>query len=93
MQEQTSSEQQINVVINADMTAFGGSFANGFEMYSNGNESRIDFIYADLAHMNPETMEAPAKIAARVIMTTDKMIELRDQLDRHIQSNTGGNNE
>lgn len=91
--EETVNEvKQISLAINMDISDFGGVFSNGFEMYTNSGESRIDFMYIDLAHTNIDTMEAPAKVVSRVIMTSEKLAELRDLLNRHFDGGTEGDN-
>lgn len=86
MEASVANERQITLSVNMNVADFGGVFSNGFEVFSAENEARVDFLYIDFAHINQETMEAPATIVSRVSMTAEKMLELRDILNRHIDS-------
>lgn len=83
-------EKQPTLSLGMDMAYFEGVFANMFIVSSSGQEARLDCVYVDKVGTNPETGETPAKIVARVNMTTDSLVELRNALDEHIAKNLSG---
>lgn len=84
-----NNDDGLNVSITLSMDDFEGTTANMFQVFSNGPESRLDCVYVDFTQKNEETNEAPGKVVARINMSTGRLIELRDLLNRHIPVNDG----
>ncbi len=83
-------ESKPNIAVGVDMSEFEGTYANSFSAYTNGMESRLDCIYIDLSSLSPECQDAQGKLVARVNMTTEQMVQLRDMLNEHIAKNVKG---
>lgn len=79
---------QINANLGIDMGNFEGCFSNMFQVSTYGSESRLDCVFLDKTSIT-EQGEAMGKVVARVNMTTDSLIELRNLLDRHLDGLLG----
>ena len=76
-------KKKIDVNLNIDMNELAGRFSNVFQVGTFGTESRLDCVYVDKASAT-DGNPAIGKVVARISMTTDSLIELRELLDRHI---------
>ena len=84
-------KDKTNITIASDMSNLEGVTAHMFQVTSNqSHESRIDFIYVDQLATSLGADSAPAKVVARVNMTTERLLELRKLLDDHIDGMTKG---
>ena len=81
-------KQKLNVNLGLNMDDFEGRYANVFQVATFGPEARLDCVYIDKASAS-ETGECVGKVVARINMTTQSLIELRDLLDTHVGSAVG----
>lgn len=74
-------------VMKADDSLRKGVYANIAEVRSMNKESIVSFFFADEAEETDDEVRMSGTMVARVIMTHDTLIELRDLLNRHTESN------
>ena len=75
-----ADEVQLRVEATPDKAC--GVYSNASIVSTNGNESRIDFLYVD--HPNARGKEVPAHLVSRVIMPTSELAQLSETLNKHI---------
>lgn len=75
--------KQVAVSIAMDMSNFEGVTVHSFEVMTQGDESRIDCIYVDFKQVLDGEEAAQGKVVARLNMSTKRLMELRDLLNKH----------
>lgn len=80
---------ELNVNLGMDMADFGGVFANVFQVFTDGEESRIDCVYVDKTSRD-EQGSVTGKVVSRITMTTSSLIALRNLLDSHLAGMSSG---
>lgn len=86
MDNQTPQELNINLGMNMD--EFEGKTVHLFQVFSSGMETKLDCIYVDFSSATASVNEIPGKVVARLNMSTDRLVELRDLLNNHIENIT-----
>lgn len=79
----------VSFVMKADDSLRKGAYANIAEVRSMNKESIVSFFFADEMEETDDEVRMSGTMVARVIVTHDTLIELRDLLNRHIESNFG----
>ena len=85
-----SEEQKslgLSLTINAD--DFDGKYVNTFQVFTSGQEARVDAIFMDRANLTHDDESgstiAQAKVVARLNMNMESLISLKQMLDDHFE--------
>lgn len=83
----TDTNNQIQISTSMNMDDFEGVTVHSFEIMTQGEEARLDCIYVDFKPALNGQSEVPGKVVARLNMSTQRLKELQDLLNRHLGSN------
>ena len=87
--EDMAEGKPVSFVMKADESLRKGAYANLVEVKSMSKESIMSFFFADEAEESEEEVKMSGTMVARVVMTHDTLLELRDLLNKHIEDNFG----
>ena len=79
-------ESQATININASMEGFEGVTAHMFQVTTMDSEARLDCIYVDQMALAAGLDTVQGKVVARVNMSTKRLHELYELLDRHFSN-------
>lgn len=84
-----TERKPVSFEMKADDSLRRGAYTNIAEVRSMSKESILSFFFADEAEETDDEVKMSGTMVARVVMTHETLIELRDLLDRHIEGNFG----
>lgn len=84
---ENQDKREAKLELAASESLRGGVYANASFAKTTPKESTLDFVLIDSEEDREGELVVGGVLQARIIMTNDSLIELRDMLNSHIENN------